>query len=265
MRFLWFAAVLRASLVFPESQSLDSEGCAYSSSVSVAKHGCPCSRANPRGQRLSTWSRRSQSKGGIFFISRIAPGISELFIANADGSDERKLLGSESTFEYHASFSPDGSGITFTTERNGDGNSDIYRVRADGSNLSKTTTTPSFEDAAVISPNGTKGAYVSTANNYKANIWVQDLATGKSFNLTNTDMVKGNDSLPESYLRPLWSPDDEWLAFSSDRNTQWRGHGIGTGWEHPRALYLRHQDQWKRLSSAGDKIWILSRQSSLVS
>lgn len=56
-------------------------------------------------------------------MNRIAPGTSELYVANADGSEERKLLGNESTFDYHGSFSSDGDWITFTTERNGDGNS----------------------------------------------------------------------------------------------------------------------------------------------
>lgn len=111
-------------------------------------------------------------------------------------------------------------------------------MRPDGTDLSKILATSSFEDAATISPDGTRVAFVSTANNYKANIWVLDLATGSSFNLTNTDTVRGNISLPESYLRPAWSPDGEWIAFSSDRNTQWRGHGNGTGWEHTQELSI---------------------------
>ncbi|KAK7182586.1 hypothetical protein DPSP01_012560 [Paraphaeosphaeria sporulosa] len=171
-------------------------------------------------------------------MNRIAPGTSELYIANADGSNERKVLGNESTFDYQASFSPDGQWITFTTERNGDGNSDIYRVRPDGTGLEQIIATSSYEAQGVLSPDSNKIAYVSTANNYKANVWIKDLKTGEEKNLTNTALVAGNSSLPEGYFRPAWSPDGEWLAFSSARNTQWRGHGNGTGWEHTQELSI---------------------------
>jgi Tol biopolymer transport system component len=55
-----------------------------------------------------------------------------LYVANADGSGERPLLGT-SGFDYNASFSPDGEWIVFTSERAGSGQADIYRVRPDGS------------------------------------------------------------------------------------------------------------------------------------
>lgn len=83
--------------------------------------------------------------------------------------------------------------MTFTTERNGDGNSDLYRIRTNGSDLQQLIATPSVEDAGVLSPDGTKLAYVSTANGHKTNIWVMDLATGTKRNLTNTANVKGVD------------------------------------------------------------------------
>ncbi|KAI2484613.1 hypothetical protein Ptr902_03553 [Pyrenophora tritici-repentis] len=125
-------------------------------------------------------------------MNRIAPGTSELYIANADRSDERKLLGNSSDFDYHATFSSDGQWITFTTERNGDGNSDIHRVRPDGSDLEMITATLSIEDAGMLSPDGSKIAFVSTADGYKANIWLMDLTSRQATKLTNTDLVKGS-------------------------------------------------------------------------
>lgn len=95
-----------------------------------------------------------------------------------------------------------------------------------------------FENGGVLSPDGTKLAYVSTKNNYVANIWVMDLATGVTTNLTNTADTVGapTEESPDGHFRPSWSPDSQWIAFSSDRNTDWTGHNNGTGWEHTQTL-----------------------------
>lgn len=63
----------------------------------------------------------SADKKGLFLMNHIAPGTSKLYIANANGTNELSLL-SDSVYEYHADFSPDGEWITFTSERNGDRN-----------------------------------------------------------------------------------------------------------------------------------------------
>lgn len=124
-------------------------------------------------------------------MNRIAPSQSVLYVANQDGSNPTKLLGNESAYEYHAQWSQDGQWITFTSERAGDGNSDVYRVRTNGTGLEKLVASPAMEDAGVLSPDNSKLAYVSTANGYKTNIWVMDLKNGSSWNITNTDAVKG--------------------------------------------------------------------------
>jgi len=176
-------------------------------------------------------------KKGVMLMNRIGPSASTLYIANSDGTDERPLL-SGATMDYHASFSPDGAWITFTTERNGDGQADVYRCRTDGSDLEAIVATPSVEDVLVLSPDGTKAAYVSTAEGYKANIWLIDLATGERRSLTADPAIAGNWQSPDGYFRPAWSPDGAWIAFSSDRNTAWTGHSDGHGWEHTQELSI---------------------------
>src|SRR5262245_16776829 len=74
-------------------------------------------------QGVTAGSVSGAGKKSVMLMNRIGPSVSELYIANPDGSGERKLL-TESTFDYHASFSPDGQWIVFTSERNGLGQAD---------------------------------------------------------------------------------------------------------------------------------------------
>ena len=63
--------------------------------------------------------------------TRVFPNAGQLglFIAAADGSDERPLL-ANADIDYDAVWSPDGGSIVFTSDR--EGSADLFRVKPDG-------------------------------------------------------------------------------------------------------------------------------------
>lgn len=188
-------------------------------------------------EALAAAPKKAQQAKGVMLMNRIGPSSSELYIANADGSNERKLLSSP-VFDYHASFSADGKSVVFTSERNGDGQSDLFRANLDGTGIQPLVVGAPVDDAGELSPDGTRLAFVSTRDGYRTNIWIKDLKSGRLTNLTGAPEVQGDPSLPDGFFRPAWSPDGKHLAFSSDRNTDWRGHHDGKGWEHTQELSI---------------------------
>jgi Tol biopolymer transport system component len=174
-------------------------------------------------------------------LHRIGPSESALFIAKADGSDERPLL-PNSGLDYNASFSADGKWIIFTSERGG--SADIYRVHPDGSGLERLTDDPAYDDQGALSPDGKRLAFVSSRGTGTADIWVLDLQTKKVRNLTHS---------PGSF-RPSWSPDGKWIAFSSDRNTPVRRDGERFEQSQAASIYLMQADGTDvRKMTSGDK------------
>ncbi|KAK3368729.1 hypothetical protein B0H63DRAFT_404419 [Podospora didyma] len=217
--------------------------CPYAESQAQAARDLDARECPHAAQAEARGLPAAPGKKGVLLLNRIAPSTSQLYIANADGANERLLLGKDSAYEYHASFSPDGRSVAFTSERNGDGNSDLYMVQIDGRGerkgaLKAIATTPAVEDAVIISPNGRYAAYASTADVYTSNIWLTDLETGKARTLTNQTGVTGRPESPNGFFAPSWSPDGKWLVFSSDRNTGWTGHNDGAGWEHSQNLSI---------------------------
>lgn len=181
---------------------------------------------------------------GTFLHNRISPNYSELYIADSDGSNEKLLLGPNSAYDFRASWSPDGSYVTFTSERRGNGQSDIYRVAMNGSTVIGTpeplVLSEGVDDSSSISPDGKMLAFTTSRFNQTSQIMLMVLETGSLRNLTLVPGISeaANPSLPNGYFKPVWSPDSEWVVFTSDRNTPWRGHSDGAGWEHTQELSI---------------------------
>ena len=170
----------------------------------------------------------SESNYSLAFAS-FAPLNTDIFVADADGSNPRPLL-THPKLDYNASFSRDGKWIVFTSTRGG--SADIYRAHSDGSGLTRLTDDPAFDDQGSLSPDGKELAFVSTRSGH-ANIWVMTLANKKLHNITNHSAGD---------FRPSWSPDGRWIAFSSDRDSK-NPRGLG-GFETAQSteIYIAHPD-----------------------
>ncbi len=167
------------------------------------------------------------------------PGGLGLFIASADGSDERPLLGAPD-LDYDPAFAPDGRTLVFTSER--EGSADLFRVNVDGTGLERLTDDPAYDDQAAFSPDARQLVFVSTRQGGFARLWTMELATHRAKALTTRS---GGD------FRPSWSPDGSWIAFAHGGAMPF-AYGR---WERlqPADLYIVHPDGsgLKRISEQG--------------
>jgi Tol biopolymer transport system component len=175
------------------------------------------------------------------YVDQWSPTRSELMIADADGTNARKLVPGLQ-IDYNASFSADGQWVVFTSERYG--SADIFRVRTDGMGLERLTDSPAFDDQAALSPDGASLAFVSSRDGGSTDVFVMDMKSRQIRNLTKS---------PGGDYRPSWSPDGKRIAFSSDRGTKLqRSPG---NWEQVQAasVYIVDVDggNLRKLSSEG--------------
>ena len=104
--------------------------------------------------------------------------------------------------------SPDGEWLAFDSYRSG--NSDIWRIRSDGSDLSRVTSDPAHDWAPNWSADASKILFHSLRAGNR-DIWMIQVEGG--------ELVQVDDHPAEDYT-PSWSPDDTHIAFKSDRTEQ---------------------------------------------
>jgi TolB protein len=187
------------------------------------------------------WVAAAPAPRHHILFSRLGPVQTGLFLAAGDGSGERALLPATG-LDYSPTFSPDGQWVFFTSERNG--SADIYRVHLDGTGLERLTDDAAYDDQAAVAPDGKTVAFVSTRGDRRAGVWLLDVATREARALTQA--TGGN-------FRPSWSPDGQWIAFSSGRDAALED--VPGRWEEvqPTGVYLVRRDGsgLRRLTPAG--------------
>lgn len=85
----------------------------------------------------------------------------DLFVANADGSEERRLTWTPTLDENNPAWSPDGRTIAFDTDRSEPGNLDVWVMNADGSDQHAVIASIALDALPAYSRDGTKLAFVS--------------------------------------------------------------------------------------------------------
>lgn len=132
---------------------------------------------------------------------------SQVFVANADGSDVR--LVTPAAPSYFHGWSPDGRWLAFVAER-GDGRYELYRVPAEGGPEERLTSTGGYDDGPEYSPDG-RWIYFNSNRGGSWNLWRMP-SDGAGPGDARAERLTFD--APEDWF-PHLSPDGQWIAFLS--------------------------------------------------
>src|SRR5262245_18878950 len=162
--------------------------------------------------------------GRIAFASSKDGGSMEIYVANGNGSKEKKLTSTRNAVNISPRWNPKtGREIAFISDRSGSPR--IYVIGSDGSNERALLSMGGHMDSPSWSPDGRFLAFAWDSDG-TFNIYVADVATQQTLKLTR----EGRNE------NPAWSPDSRHIAFQSTRSGRWEIWAMHIDGSEPRQL-----------------------------
>lgn len=154
-----------------------------------------------------------------------------LWLLDLESKHETRLTDAR----HHAegdSFSPDGEWIAFHMRLAGKKNSDIYKIRRDGTDLTQLTNTPhAIEGDPAWSNSGKEIAFAYLDGKTRRFILKKmDINGGNIRTIYDGGEGVSTPAFPPGNYDPSWSPDDRWLV--SERAIKSKGENWGSGVWH---------------------------------
>jgi len=161
---------------------------------------------------------------GLIAYASDQDGDFDIWVMNADGSDQRRLT-DNNAMDHSPAWSPDGRQIVFMSNR--DGNDEVYVMNADGSNVRRLTqTSDASESFPAWSPNGKQISFDSDrSGDWDIYVMASDGA----------DPRRLTDSPGDDWISS-WSPDGSQIVFESQRDDNYEIYVMDSDGSGPRRL-----------------------------
>ncbi len=196
--------------------------------------------------------------------------IVNLYLMDPDGTNRDLILSFDqhgTNFPSSLSFNPDSRRLMFVANSSSEYNLSIYTVNIDGTDFLNLTPNSAFNWDPVYSPDGSKIAFRSTRDSpYGTKVYVMN-ADGTDQHRITTDPIINSDLTYDDDGPPQFSPDGNWITFSSRRLSS--GHEdiylIGSDGLNLTALTDSPQHHYNFepvFSPTGDKIAFLSERDT---
>jgi Tol biopolymer transport system component len=186
--------------------------------------------------------------------------LDQIWVMNADGSDQHALTHGAEAENLQPSWAPDGTKVIFArcTSPFGARRCSIDVMNADGSGITKLLGGDWVNQFPEYSPDGETIAFVSNRGGYVSNIWVMD-SEGQGLKRLTPPVLQA--------WAPDWSPDGTHIVFTSDLelpfSSVWVMRSDGTDLKELTHPTGGHQAFMARYSPDGTKIALVSDLASL--